>query len=75
MCRGVIVSSDPHLWIFCDYPCGGLPLASSDGAGAAKETAVPNSVVATTPFHLAIPVHDVHAAREFFGGYCFSHHV
>jgi hypothetical protein len=38
---------------------------TSDG-GVAKE-AVPAAV--TTPFHLAIPVHDVHAAREFFGGY------
>lgn len=37
---------------------------TSDG-GVAKE-AVPAAV--TTPFHLAIPVHDVHAAREFFGG-------
>jgi len=49
-------------------------VASSEGAGAAKETRVRDSVV-TTPFHLAIPVHDIHAAREFFGGYSYSHHV
>lgn len=32
---------------------------------------VPNSndIAVTTPFHLAIPVHDIHAARKFFGGY------
>jgi hypothetical protein len=25
--------------------------------------------VTSTPFHLAIPVHNIEAAREFFGGY------
>ncbi|XP_024396722.1 uncharacterized protein [Physcomitrium patens] len=38
---------------------------STNDGQTAKET-VPSG--ATTPFHLAIPVHDVQAAREFFGG-------
>lgn len=42
---------------------------STNDGQTAKET-VPSG--ATTPFHLAIPVHDVQAAREFFGGYHFD---
>ena len=47
------------------YDVSSGEILTSSG-GAAKESE-PSAL--TTPFHLAIPVHDIHAAREFFGGY------
>lgn len=42
---------------------------SSRYEGDSREEGLKNSSMASTPFHLAIPVHDIKAAREFFGGY------
>ncbi len=42
---------------------------SSRYEGDSREEGLKNSSMASTPFHLAIPVHDIEAAREFFGGY------
>jgi hypothetical protein len=42
---------------------------SSRYEGDSREEGLKNSTMASTPFHLAIPVHDIEAAREFFGGY------
>lgn len=44
-----------------------LPIRRFCSISATKEPN-PNHIAVTTPFHLAIPVHDIHAAREFFGG-------
>lgn len=41
---------------------------SSRYEGDSREEGLKNSTMASTPFHLAIPVHDIKAAREFFGG-------
>jgi hypothetical protein len=42
---------------------------SSRYEGDSREEGLKNSTMVSTPFHLAIPVHDIEAAREFFGGY------
>ena len=45
--------------------CCSVEVLSIDGGGLNE--ASPCGAL-TTPFHLAIPVHDIHAARSFFGG-------
>ena len=42
-----------------------VEVLSIDGGGLNEASP---SAALTTPFHLAIPVHDIHAARSFFGG-------
>ncbi|KAG0611775.1 hypothetical protein M758_7G163700 [Ceratodon purpureus] len=62
-CYGSTTRRRFQSWRVCSASPKPSGVLTSDG-GSANEL-VP--AVVTTPFHLAIPVHDVHAAREFFG--------